>query len=215
VYNHYGNVRVDDCTLTDNLVYLKGGAIYNHYGHVDINASHFHCNLARWESYEFGELPITKFLGRRAIEINDLDRSGNAVYHRYSANDSPDAEDAALLLENLALRRPTLASSLYFGLPNNASHLAVDGDSVSRAPPHIYISNAVPQPSWWGVHLASPTTNPTVHFYASDCCAPQYHQWAHSPQAGTAGKDLTPALQQVRMLIDRPNTKLFGRGVHN
>ena len=39
---------------------------------VDVDASNFYCNLARWQSYDYGTLPITKFLGRRAVEINDL-----------------------------------------------------------------------------------------------------------------------------------------------
>lgn len=301
VYNHHGNVEVLGSTLTDNLVYHKGGALHNHYGHMDVFTSNFYCNLARWDSYEYGNLPITKFLGRRAVEINDRDRSGNALYHRYSLEGPhgepsrdqlascvpmsyrPSAFTHSSLLDrisigaksgsaqlrptNLALHRPTDSSSVYYtekGICTNGGKttsladcestgnsyteaacsdatlltkekceepllpavegdappppntwteascsdgvtggtweacvltgnrwtdwtaLAVDGDTSRRTPPHIFISGNTPQPSWWGVHLAFPTTNPTVRFHASDCCNPTYHHWLHSPQVSPA-----------------------------
>ena len=178
--------------MTDNLVHLKGGAVYNHYGHIGMVESHFYCNLARWESYGYGSLPITKFLGRRAVEINDLDRAGNAVYHRYTDEHGPVDSSAELARINLALHRPTYYSSSYTA--GNWSGLAVDGDTTSREPPFIFISSNT-QPSWWGVKLSSPTTNPQIKFYASDCCSPEYKRWAYSPQAGAAGTDSIVARQ--------------------
>lgn len=199
VYNHFGNVDARNCTMTDNLVYHKGGAIHNHYGNLEVDGSNFYCNLARWQSYDYGDLPITKFLGRRAVEINDRDRSGNAIYHRYSDSNGAAEGAAQLTPTNLALNRPTDSSSVYYsyGGASNWTGLVVDGDTVNRSPPHVFISLNSPQPSWWGVHLAQPTTNPTVRFYSSNCCSPNYKHWPYSPQAGNPPSDTVPsALQQ-------------------
>ena len=197
VYNHYGNIHASNCSMTDNLVYHKGGAIHNHYGNVDVDASNFYCNLARWQSYDYGTLPITKFLGRRAVEINDLDRAGNAIYHRYSDSNGAAEGSAELTPTNLALGRPTDASSVYYdyGGASNWTGLVVDGDTTNRGPPHVFITKNE-QPSWWGVHLAQPTTNPTVRFYSSNCCDPYYKHWPYSPQAGYPASDSVAALQQ-------------------
>ena len=86
VYNRYGAITLESSGVDRNLGFHKGGAVYNHYGTLALNASTFQCNLAKWRAYDYHKLKITKFLGKRANDFNRLDRSGNAVYHRYHSD---------------------------------------------------------------------------------------------------------------------------------
>ena len=74
------------------------------------------------------------------------------------------------LVGDLSTGRPATSNSICYGTRVGSAN---DGDT-SQSHPNEFHSCGPSDSEWWGVELSAQTRNPTVQFYARDCCTDDY-----------------------------------------